>query len=126
MTQVKGVRLHLLSPGMVSTRTRPTPSPRASPPPLPACLTQPLAPSHLQVTTDLLLSGSDTRIAKFMINALAEKAEDVAGFLVPRIKQAVSEDAQEAYIKFLTMDKAMSQIAQRALLGRRKDLHVKE
>lgn len=38
------------------------------------------------VTTELLMSGSDTKIAKFMINALAEEPREVATFLVPRVR----------------------------------------
>ncbi len=45
------------------------------------------------VTTELLMSGSDTKIAKFMINALAETPEEVAAFLVPRVRQVVLEAA---------------------------------
>jgi len=45
------------------------------------------------VTTELLMAGSDTKIAKFMINALAEQPDEVAGYLVPRVRRVV-EDAK--------------------------------
>ncbi len=35
-------------------------------------------------------SGADTKAAKFFINCLAEQPEDVAKFLVPRIRQVCS------------------------------------
>ena len=37
-----------------------------------------------------LTSGADTKAAKFFINCLAEQPEDVAKFLVPRIRQVCS------------------------------------
>lgn len=106
------------------------------------------------VTTDLLMAGSDTKIAKFMINALAETPEEVAAYLVPRVRQVVLEgegggdgggEAAEAgaadrlvvlgqkvvggkssYIKYLTLPKAFAQIALKAVFGLRNDRWVKE
>ena len=46
------------------------------------------------VATELLLAGSDTKVAKFMINALAETPEDAASFLVPRVRSVVSSSAR--------------------------------
>ena len=106
------------------------------------------------VTTDLLMAGSDTKIAKFMINALAETPEEVAAYLVPRVRQVVLKgegggdgggEAAEAgaadrlvvlgqkvvggkssYIKYLTLPKAFAQIALKAVFGLRNDRWVKE
>jgi chlorophyll(ide) b reductase len=138
---IRGVGIHNLSPGMVST--------------------------------ELLLSGArDTQAARFFVNALAEEPEDVAAFLVPRIR-AVPEGAQRAvvageegdaaagngtddggrrastpgaflmaaggvggarsdgvpapvYIRFLTKPKALAQILARLLTGARKGRFVEE
>ncbi|CAI5525311.1 unnamed protein product [Closterium sp. Naga37s-1] len=79
------------------------------------------------VTTDLLMSGANTPQAKFFINALAEPAEEVAQFLVPRVREVpASRSNTSTYIKFLTKPKAFSQIFQRALFGQRKNRYVKE
>ena len=48
------------------------------------------------VTTELLMSGSDTPMSKFMINALAEEPKDVASFLVPRVREVVLEASEES------------------------------
>jgi len=45
------------------------------------------------VTTDLLLAGADSRFARWMVNALAERPATVANELVPRIR-AVAEATQ--------------------------------
>ncbi|CAI5955372.1 unnamed protein product, partial [Closterium sp. NIES-65] len=51
--------------------------------------------------------------AKFFINALAEPAEEVAQFLVPRVREVPASGASTStYIKFLTKPKAFSQIFQ--------------
>lgn len=39
------------------------------------------------VTTDLLMAGADTPVSKFFINCLAEEPDDVAEYLVPRIRE---------------------------------------
>jgi len=78
-------------------------------------------------------TGADTPIAKFFINCLAERAEDVAAYLVPLVR-AVPREApvpllgghRSAYIRFLTRPKALAQILARVFTGQRKDLHVKE
>lgn len=41
------------------------------------------------VTTELLMAGADTRVARFFINVLAETPETVAANLVPRLRQVV-------------------------------------
>ncbi|CAI7876662.1 unnamed protein product, partial [Closterium sp. NIES-54] len=65
------------------------------------------------VTTDLLMSGANTPQAKFFINALAEPAEEVAQFLVPRVREVPASGGNTStYIKFLTKPKAFSQIFQ--------------
>eukprot|EP00873_Tetraselmis_striata_P037875 jgi/Tetstr1/458139/TSEL_044631.t1 len=84
------------------------------------------------VTTELLMSGANTPQAKWFINCLAEPAEDVATFLVPRMRQVLSSagngngGAQPTYIQYLTKPKAFSQIFGRALFGLRKNRWVKE
>eukprot|EP00475_Leptophrys_vorax_P023766 TRINITY_DN32665_c0_g1_i1.p1 TRINITY_DN32665_c0_g1~~TRINITY_DN32665_c0_g1_i1.p1 ORF type:complete len:395 (-),score=-9.15 TRINITY_DN32665_c0_g1_i1:243-1367(-) len=79
------------------------------------------------VTTDLLMSGANTPQAKFFINALAEPAEDVAAFLVPRVREVPLANASSStYIRFLTKPKAFRQIFERALLGQRKNKYVQE
>ncbi|MCO5573307.1 hypothetical protein L7F22_027076 [Adiantum nelumboides] len=79
------------------------------------------------VTTDLLMSGSDTPQAKFFINVLAEPADTVAEFLVPRVR-ALSENGstKPTYIRFLTGFKAYSQILSRLLFNARKNRYVQE
>ncbi|MCO5593858.1 hypothetical protein L7F22_047876 [Adiantum nelumboides] len=79
------------------------------------------------VTTDLLMSGSDTPQAKFFINVLAEPAETVAEFLVPRVR-GLSENGstKPTYIRFLTGFKAYSQILSRLLFNARKNRYVRE
>ncbi|CAM6084390.1 unnamed protein product [Calypogeia fissa] len=79
------------------------------------------------VTTDLLMSGSDTRQAKFFINVLAEPADEVASYLVPRIR-AVPGDKNKSskYIRFLTGFKAYTQILARLIFKARKDRFVPE
>ncbi|KAK9825848.1 hypothetical protein WJX81_003619 [Elliptochloris bilobata] len=85
------------------------------------------------VTTELLLSGSDTPAARFFINCLAETPETVAEYLVPRVR-AVPRDSrtlgggisQGSYIRYLTKGKAYSQIAMRLLTGARKGRYVAE
>ncbi|GJP46295.1 hypothetical protein CLOM_g5599 [Closterium sp. NIES-68] len=79
------------------------------------------------VTTDLLMAGANTPQAKFFINALAEPAEEVAQFLVPRVREVPASGANTStYIRFLTKPKAFSQIFQRALFGQRKNRYVQE
>ncbi|XP_059063465.1 chlorophyll(ide) b reductase NOL, chloroplastic isoform X2 [Cryptomeria japonica] len=79
------------------------------------------------VTTDLLMSGSNTKQAKFFINVLAEPADTVAEFLVPRIRAVpVKTSLKPTYIRFLTGFKAYSQILTRLLFNARKDRYVPE
>lgn len=79
------------------------------------------------VTTELLMSGSDTPQAKFFINVLAERPETVAEFLVPRVR-ALSENGstKPTYIRFLTGFKAYSQILSRLLFNARKNRYILE
>ncbi|CAM8958020.1 unnamed protein product [Rhodiola kirilowii] len=59
------------------------------------------------VTTDLLMSGANTKQAKFFINVLAEPAEVVAEYLVPNIREIpASGSTRPTYIRFLTGLKA--------------------
>ncbi|KAI3448727.1 hypothetical protein Pfo_005392 [Paulownia fortunei] len=63
------------------------------------------------VTTDLLMSGANTKQAKFFINVLAEPAEVVAQYLVPNIRSIPTNGSgKPTYIRFLTGLKAYSQI----------------
>lgn len=79
------------------------------------------------VTTDLLMSGSDTSQAKFFINVLAEHPETVAKFLVPRIRAtSANGNTKPSYIRFLTGFKAYSQILARLLFSARKNRHIRE
>ena len=48
------------------------------------------------VTTELLMSGADTPVAKFFINCLAEEPADVAAYLVPRVRAVPREAAAAA------------------------------
>eukprot|EP00884_Botryococcus_braunii_P008901 jgi/Botrbrau1/18011/Bobra.0062s0004.1 len=79
------------------------------------------------VTTDLLMSGADTKTAKFFINCLAEPPEVVAEYLVPRLRRVPPESrtltggiGNGTYIQYLTKGKAYSQILQRLVFGARK------
>ena len=84
------------------------------------------------VTTELLMAGANTPTAKFFINCLAEPAEEVAQFLVPRVRRVPQESKalgggiSPQYIRFLTPVKAYSQIAARLVLGQRKGRYVEE
>ncbi|XP_027107346.1 chlorophyll(ide) b reductase NOL, chloroplastic-like isoform X1 [Coffea arabica] len=79
------------------------------------------------VTTDLLMSGADTKQAKFFINILAEPAEVVARYLVPNIRSIpISGSTKPTYIRFLTGWKAYSQIFSRIAFGARRNRHVLE
>lgn len=79
------------------------------------------------VTTDLLMSGSDTRQAKFFINVLAETPDTVAKYLVPRVRKIVEENKNSStYPRFLTGFKAYTQILARLLFKARKDRYVSE
>ena len=78
-------------------------------------------------------AGADTPVAKFFINCLAETPEDVAAFLVPRVRRVPADSrtlagsiAQSSYIKYLTKPKAYSQILARLLAGARKNRFVPE
>jgi hypothetical protein len=63
------------------------------------------------VTTDLLMTGGDTRVAKFFINALAEPADKVAQYLVPRIRLIANDrKSNSTYTRFLTGFKAYTKI----------------
>lgn len=84
------------------------------------------------VTTELLMSGSDTAQAKFFINCLAETPDVVADFLVPRIRDVPSKQslggapATGEYIKYLTPVKAYSAILTRLVAGKNKNRYVME
>lgn len=84
------------------------------------------------VTTELLMSGSDTSQAKFFINALAETPDVVADYLVPRIREVPEKKAMGGaattgtYIKFLTPVKAYSAIFSRLITGKNKSRFVTE
>ncbi|KAL0413306.1 UNVERIFIED_CONTAM: Chlorophyll(ide) b reductase NOL, chloroplastic [Sesamum radiatum] len=66
------------------------------------------------VTTDLLMSGANTKQAKFFINVLAEPAEVVAQYLIPNIRAIPTNGSgRPTYIRFLTGLKAYSQIFSR-------------
>jgi chlorophyll(ide) b reductase len=78
-------------------------------------------------------AGADTPVAKFFINCLAETPEDVAAFLVPRVRRVPADSrtlagsiAQSSYIKYLTKPKAYGQILARLLAGARKNRFVPE
>ncbi|KIY92204.1 chlorophyll(ide) b reductase [Monoraphidium neglectum] len=84
------------------------------------------------VTTELLMSGADTPVAKFFINCLAEEPQEVAQYLVPRLRRVPQESAtltggiSSQYIKYLTPPKAYSQILKRLVAGERKSRWVPE
>ncbi|KAL3158125.1 hypothetical protein ABBQ32_011723 [Trebouxia sp. C0010 RCD-2024] len=85
------------------------------------------------VTTDLLMSGADTKAAKFFINCLAEETHVVADALVPRIRKIPYESkgsggggGGSTYIRYLTKQKAYTQILGRLISGRRKNRFVQE
>ncbi|KAL3516265.1 hypothetical protein ACH5RR_023167 [Cinchona calisaya] len=79
------------------------------------------------VTTDLLMSGADTKQAKFFINILAEPAEVVAQYLVPNIRSVpISGSTKPTYIRYLTGWKAYSQIFSRIAFGARRNRYVLE
>jgi len=87
------------------------------------------------VTTELLMAGGDNRFSRLMINCLAETPEDVASFLVPKMREVpgrwkergwLPRVVQGEYIRFLTKGKAYGQILRRLVLGERKDRFVVE
>lgn len=84
------------------------------------------------VTTDLLMAGADTPVAKFFINCLAERPETVAQELVPQIRavpaagKGLLGDVPGQYIRFLTKPKAYGQILTRLATGARKNRFVSE
>ena len=87
------------------------------------------------VTTELLMAGGDNRFSRLMINCLAETPEDVASFLVPKMREVpgrwkergwLPRVVQGEYIRFLTKGKAYGQILRRLVLGERKDRFVIE
>ncbi|KAL2326746.1 hypothetical protein Fmac_020173 [Flemingia macrophylla] len=79
------------------------------------------------VTTDLLMSGVNTKQAKFFINVLAEPAEVVAEYLVPNIRSIPANGSMKpTYIKFLTGLKAYSQIFSRLAFGARRNRYILE
>ncbi|KAK1578791.1 hypothetical protein Q3G72_033180 [Acer saccharum] len=79
------------------------------------------------VTTDLLMSGATTKQAKFFINVLAEPAEVVAEYLVPKIRSIPANGSTKpTYLRFLTGMKAYSQIFSRLAFGARRNRHVLE
>jgi chlorophyll(ide) b reductase len=78
------------------------------------------------VTTELLMSGADTAQAKFFINCMAESADTVADYLVPKIRDVPKKRSSGSNIRFLTPVKAYSNIFARLLLGRHKGRYVPE
>ncbi|KAL3814712.1 hypothetical protein ACJIZ3_015980 [Penstemon smallii] len=79
------------------------------------------------VTTDLLMSGANTKQAKFFINVLAEPADVVAEYIVPNIRSIpCNGSAKPTYIRFLTGLKAYSQIFSRLAFGARRNRFVLE
>lgn len=81
----------------------------------------------------LSFAGADTKAAKFFINCLAEEAHVVADSLVPRIRKVPQESkgsgggvGGSTYIKYLTKQKAYTQIIGRLIGGRRKNRFVEE
>ncbi|KAH1148291.1 hypothetical protein GYH30_043089 [Glycine max] len=79
------------------------------------------------VTTDLLMSGVNTKQAKFFINVLAEPAEVVAEYLVPNIRSVPANGSMKpTYIRFLTGLKAYSQIFSRLAFGARRNRYILE
>nr|GEX63431.1 NYC1-like protein [Tanacetum cinerariifolium] len=79
------------------------------------------------VTTDLLMSGANTKQAKFFINVLAEPADEVAKYLVPNIRSIPSSGStRPTYIRFLTGLKAYSQIFSRLAFGARRNRYLVE
>ncbi|XP_027355006.1 chlorophyll(ide) b reductase NOL, chloroplastic isoform X3 [Abrus precatorius] len=79
------------------------------------------------VTTDLLMSGGNTKQAKFFINVLAEPAEVVAEYLVPNIRSIPANGSMKpTYIRFLTGLKAYSQIFSRLAFGARRNRYILE
>lgn len=79
------------------------------------------------VTTDLLMSGATTKQAKFFINVLAEPADVVAEYLVPKIRSiAASGSTKPTYLRFLTGVKAYSQIFSRIAFGARRNRYILE
>lgn len=79
------------------------------------------------VTTDLLMSGANTKQAKFFINVLAEPAEVVAEYLVPNIRSIpANRSMKPTYIRFLTGLKAYSQIFSRFAFGARRNRYIIE
>ncbi|XP_015936966.1 chlorophyll(ide) b reductase NOL, chloroplastic isoform X4 [Arachis duranensis] len=88
-------------------------------------LTKSLQPG--MVTTDLLMSGANTKQAKFFINVLAEPAEVVAEYLVPNIRSIPTNGSMKpTYIRFLTGLKAYSQIFSRLAFGARRNRYILE
>ncbi|CAA6658495.1 unnamed protein product [Spirodela intermedia] len=79
------------------------------------------------VTTDLLMSGANTKQAKFFINILAETPEVVAEYLVRCIRVVPNKGTMKpTYIRFLTGLKAYSQIFSRFAFGTRRNRYVIE
>jgi chlorophyll(ide) b reductase len=78
------------------------------------------------VTTELLMSGADTTQSKFFINCMAESADTVADYLVPRIRDVPRKRTTGTNIKFLTPAKAYGNIFARLLFGRHKGRYVPE
>ncbi|XP_038885315.1 chlorophyll(ide) b reductase NOL, chloroplastic isoform X2 [Benincasa hispida] len=79
------------------------------------------------VTTELLMSGANTKQAKFFINVLAEPPEVVAEYLVPNIRSIPTNGStRPTYIRFLTGLKAYSQIFSRLAFGARRNRYLLE
>jgi len=86
------------------------------------------------VTTELLMSGSDTTQARWFINCLAEETATVADFLVPKVRDVVtvleraplSQGLARKDIRFLTKLDAFKRIVTKAVLGKNKGRWVPE
>lgn len=78
------------------------------------------------VTTELLMSGADTPQSKFFINCLAEPADTVADYLVPRVRAVARKRSSSSSISFLTPMRAYGNIFARLLLGKNKGRYVSE
>ncbi|KAK9829190.1 hypothetical protein WJX72_004398 [[Myrmecia] bisecta] len=62
------------------------------------------------VLTGLLLEGA-SEINKKIFNILCEQPETVAAFLVPRVRTVVARKQASAYIRFLTLGRALQKFA---------------
>ncbi|PXF45427.1 Chlorophyll(ide) b reductase NOL, chloroplastic [Gracilariopsis chorda] len=73
------------------------------------------------VLTELLLAGNGEGRFRKIFNFLAEEAETVADELVPRLRSVVVDDERNAYIRFLTVAKAMYRLVTGFVFGFRSN-----